>query len=223
MLRTLARFNSAPVAAPAVRLLGDAILKQQAAPITDVHSAETARIRTELHAALAAFRSAHGFGRAISAPQIGASVQMIALDLGHRFTMINPQLTNHSPETFTMWDDCMSFPEWYVRVRRHVHVDCSFLDATGKPVKWKRVPQDLAELLQHEVDHLHGLTSFDRIDADGAGGRESAVVSREEWMRPGARAALQAQVSAYCIQPTIGATGPHLWLAQQMQVQGLVQ
>lgn len=55
-------------------------------------------IEAELHAALAEFRRANGFGRAISAPQVAHSVRMIACNLGndavHRpdhqpFTLVN--------------------------------------------------------------------------------------------------------------------------------------
>ncbi len=52
------------------------------------------------------FRQEHGFGRAISAPQIGVNKRFIALNLGKEhsdpFCMINPVISDQSSETFTL-------------------------------------------------------------------------------------------------------------------------
>jgi peptide deformylase len=211
---------------PPIRKLGDEILIKKSAPIVDVASPETVQARRELHAALAAFRAQQGFGRAIAAPQIGHSIRMIALNLGYTFTMHNPVLTNKSRSTFTMWDDCMSFEELFVRVSRHKHVDVSFTDSAGRRITWTTVPQHISELLQHEVDHLDGLTSFDRMDAgsgfccniQGVGDGPVSVVNKS--LFEANKTKLLAQVD-YSIAPTIGAKGPDPWLAQQMLTQPL--
>jgi peptide deformylase len=80
------------------------------------------------------------------------------------FTLHNPSLTPHEDEgSITLWDDCFSFPETLVRVRRFRCVSVTFLMDDGLTVvTLARVPFWLSELLQHEVDHLDGLTSFDR-------------------------------------------------------------
>ena len=58
--------------------------------------------------------------------QIGHAVRMIACNLGadasHRpgeqpFTLCNPEITWRSEETFSLWDDCMSFPHLMVPLR----------------------------------------------------------------------------------------------------------
>jgi peptide deformylase len=87
--------------------------------------------------------------------------------------MVNPEITWCSPETFTMWDDCMSFPSLLVRVRRHRAISVRYLDDEGVTRIMDRLDQATSELLQHEIDHLNGVLAVDHaLDAD-------AIVSRE--------------------------------------------
>jgi peptide deformylase len=147
-----------------VLLLGDPRLR--------VRSAEVERRDDAAFAALAAtldaFRKQHGFGRAISAPQIGVAQRFIAMNLGKgTFFLVNPVITARSEETFTMWDDCMSFPDLLVRVRRHASLSLEFADEEGRAQEWRDVDRAVAELLQHELDHLDGILAVDRaLDRD---------------------------------------------------------
>ena len=61
-----------------------------------------------------------------------------------------------------MWDDCMSFPDLLVRVRRHVSIDLHYLDEDGAAKEWTGIGQAESELLQHEIDHLDGVMATDR-------------------------------------------------------------
>jgi len=123
---------------------------------------------TALAATLDAFRRQHGFGRAISAPQIGIARRFIAMNLGRgTFFIVNPVITWRSEETFTLWDDCMSFPGLLVRVERALSLSLDYVDERGEPHHWPEVDRSLAELLQHEVDHLDGILAVDRaLDRD---------------------------------------------------------
>jgi len=158
----------------AILPLGDPRLRELAEPVADprdpVFLAESAR----LQAVLEAFRREHGFGRGVAAPQIGIPKRFIALNLGQGArTLVNPELTWRSPETFTLWDDCMCFPWLLVRVRRHRSVSLSFLDEEGERREWERLGQAESELVQHELDHLDGILATDR--AEGPEG----IISRE--------------------------------------------
>ena len=118
----------------------------------------------QLHLRLERFRAEHGFGRAISAPQIGVAKRFIALNLdGQATTMVNPEITWMSKERFALWDDCMSFPDLLVRVSRYRSISVRFTDAQGVAQHWERLPADLSELLQHEIDHLDGILFFERL------------------------------------------------------------
>ena len=149
-------------AAP-VLLLGDPRLRAVSAPV-DEPLDETFRAACDrLHATLADFRTRHGFGRAVSAPQIGVARRFIAVSLGEEpFTVINPAITWRSKETFTLWDDCMSFPSLLVRVRRHRCISLRYVDAQGSPRTLERLDAATSELFQHEIDHLDGVLALDR-------------------------------------------------------------
>jgi peptide deformylase len=157
-----------------VLLLGDPNLRKKSRPVDSIADADFRYARDRLHATLEAFRAEHGFGRAISAPQIGVAQRFIAVNLGDGpFTMINPEITWASGETFTMWDDCMSFPFLLVRVRRHRSVSVRYLDDDGAIRVMDRIDQATSELLQHEIDHLDGVLAVDHaLDAE-------AIVSRQ--------------------------------------------
>ena len=161
-------------AAAKVLLLGDPGLRKNCRPVDDVSNSDFRFYRDRLHATLEAFRAKHGFGRAISAPQIGVPLRFIAVNLGNEaFTMINPEITWCSTDTFTMWDDCMSFPLLLVRVRRHRAISVRYLDDHGNIKVMDKADQATSELLQHEIDHLNGILAVDHaLDRE-------AIVSRE--------------------------------------------
>jgi peptide deformylase len=143
--------------------LGDARLRAISEPVHDVRdSMFRAEVRA-LAATLADFRRARGFGRAVSAPQIGIAKRFLVVDLGEGpVTLVNPEITWRSDALFTMWDDCMSFPTLLVRVRRHESISVRFTDDRGAPRTWERLDRAASELLQHEIDHLDGVLAIDR-------------------------------------------------------------
>jgi peptide deformylase len=148
-----------------IRLIGDPILANSCAPVTDLTAFATIQASNQLLGALEKFRHEHGFGRGISAPQIGLDMRMIALHLGATpFVIFNPEILALSDESFSMWDDCMSFPDYLVRVRRRKSLRIRYSLADGRRVTSNQVSQAVSELLQHEMDHLDGICAFDRAD-----------------------------------------------------------
>src|SRR5262245_7782004 len=110
-----------------ILLLGDPGLRECSRPVLDFEEPSVGAGGRRLVRALEQFRAEHGFGRAISAPQIGIHRRMIAMNLGEGpFLLYNPELTTCSPARFSMWDDCMSFPWLMVRLERHLSVDLAF-------------------------------------------------------------------------------------------------
>jgi peptide deformylase len=176
---------------PEVLLLGDPRLRVRS---PEVHAYDEGEFDA-LAATLDAFRREHGFGRAISAPQIGIARRFIAVNLGKgTFFVVNPVITWRSEETFTMWDDCMSFPDLLVRVERAKSLSLEYVDERGTPREWRELDQASAELLQHEIDHLDGVLAVDRaLDAE-------SLVMRREYERN--REYFDAKVD-YAIVPTI--------------------
>jgi threonine dehydratase/peptide deformylase len=119
--------------------------------------------------ALAEARARLGFGRALAAPQIGVARRIIAMDLGAGpFVLIDPEIVWQSDEMLPVWDDCLSVPDRLVRVRRHRSISLRFRDHAFRVRDWPRLPFDLAELVQHEIDHLDGVLMVDRSDGADA-------------------------------------------------------
>jgi len=142
--------------------LGDPRLRFLCEPVKDAMDPGFQQGNQRLKAALDAFRAERGFGRGIAAPQIGISKRFIAINLGKgTHSLINPEITWRSEETFTLWDDCMCFPDLLVRVRRHASISVTYLDELGQPQIWERLGQAESELLQHELDHLDGVLATD--------------------------------------------------------------
>lgn len=112
-------------------------------------------------------RQRFGFGRAIAAPQIGVSKRLICILTDRPYVIINPQLEFVGDEMMELLDDCMSFPDLLVRVRRHRHCILRYTDENWQKQE-KRMDDDMAELIQHEYDHLDGILATMRAIDDKA-------------------------------------------------------
>ena len=107
------------------------------------------------------FRDVYGRGRAIAAPQTGLLKRVIAIDTDSRYLLINPKIEYVSDEMMELWDDCMSFPDLFVKVLRHKHLRISFMNLDWEKEEWD-LSEDMAELIQHEDDHLDGIRATER-------------------------------------------------------------
>jgi peptide deformylase len=90
--------------------------------------------------------------------------------------LINPHISRLSDDQIELWDDCFSFPELMVRVRRATQVRVEYLDERGAHCSID-AQGDLSELLQHEIDHLDGILAIQRAISP------TAFSSRAEWER----------------------------------------
>ena len=146
-----------------VLLLGNPILREKSMTILDFKDKRNIKDFSSLKKELDSFRMKNGFGRGIAGIQIGIKKRMIALNLGKgSFVIVNPEIIRYSTETFIMWDDCMSFKDLIVRVKRFKSIDIIFYNENGKKQEWLNIEQDKSELLQHEIDHLDGILAIDR-------------------------------------------------------------
>lgn len=145
-----------------VRQLGDPVLRAKAAAVGEPRSREIAGLADDLFDTLRATRAATSYGRAIAAPQIGESARVVVADLGTRWTLVNPEITWASDERREWWDACLSFLDTFGRLSRHAAVSVRWEDLDGE-VHEERFEDDVAELLQHELDHLDGVLAIDRF------------------------------------------------------------
>ncbi len=142
--------------------LGNPDLYKICEPVTRAEAASLSGAFTDLQDTMRDFRKRYGAGRAIAAPQIGVFKRVIYMEIDEPVIIINPVLSDLSDEMIELWDDCMSFPDLLVRVRRHRSCRITYLDQ-----QWQEQSQDLkddfSELLQHEVDHLDGILAVSRV------------------------------------------------------------
>ena len=107
-------------------------------------------------------------GVGLAAPQVGESVRLVCVDqTGPKLredlrVYINPEIVERSEETVESEEGCLSCPELAVKVDRHERIKVKALDREGNEVC---VDADgfLAIVLQHEIDHLDGVTLADRL------------------------------------------------------------
>jgi peptide deformylase len=107
------------------------------------------------------FRLKYGAGRAIAAPQVGILKRFIYLRIDKPYIIINPEIFDKSESMIELWDDCMSFPDLMVKVRRHKSCRIKFFDEEWNQHEWL-LEDDMSELLQHEYDHLDGILATQR-------------------------------------------------------------
>jgi len=148
-----------------ILLVGDPRLEQVASRVERVDD-DLRVAAARMHVTLDAFRARTGYGRGLAAPQVGVMQRMVVMNMLNAppagmgagpFTLVNPEMTWQSGEWFEVWDDCLSVPEILVRVRRRTSVSVRFRDLDGREQTWERLAPDIAELLQHEIDHLDGV------------------------------------------------------------------
>ena len=139
-----------------ILLLGDSELYEVSKPISESDLPQLGGWVRDLHDTLLDYRERYGAGRAIAAPQIGVKKRLIYMLLDRPYVIVNPVLSFPDDETFELLDDCMSFPGLLVRVRRYRRCVLDYTDENGNAVRIE-LDGDMAELIQHEYDHLDGI------------------------------------------------------------------
>jgi peptide deformylase len=164
---------------PARRILqlGDPLLRTVSTPVNG--PAEAKAVFKDLRDTLHEFRRTHGFGRGISAVQIGEPKRLIYIEFGaFVYRLMNPQWEYLSDRKFRLWDDCFSFPDLLVWLERSETVRLRYQDESGMEQRLE-ASGALSELLQHEMDHLDGVLAIDRaIDRNSFRTREEHLRRR---------------------------------------------
>lgn len=144
-----------------ILLLGDERLYQTCAPVEREEVDDLRPVVADMADLILQFRRKHGAGRAIAAPQIGVMKRLIVFNIDTPIAMINPELSELSEEMMELWDDCMSFPNLLVRLKRHRSCTLTYRDLEWQQHTWS-LEGDLSELIQHEYDHLDGILAISR-------------------------------------------------------------
>lgn len=118
---------------------------------------------------LETMRATSGIG--LAAPQIGQSIRLAVigaeaarlsnLKRGGDLVLINPVITRKSWRRVRMIEGCLSVPGKHGEIERHQKIYVKALDLEGKPLIFE-ARDYLAQVIQHEVDHLNGKLYIDR-------------------------------------------------------------
>jgi len=144
-----------------VRLLGDPVLRSKAETVADPGSPAIRVVLDDLKETLRDLKSRHGMGRAIAAPQIGAPIRLVYVEIDRPWVLVNPEIVDVGTDDFAVWDDCFSFPSLMVHLQRAYRITVRHQDLRGKTHDVE-LEGDLSELIQHEMDHLDGVLAVDR-------------------------------------------------------------
>lgn len=107
---------------------------------------------------------------AIAAPQIGVSKRIFLIedqsdreDALPTLIAVNPRFTKLSKKTHEVSEGCLSVPDTYGIVVRHKNVTMEALDENGTPYT-RGAGALLAQIMQHETDHLDGILFTERAE-----------------------------------------------------------
>jgi peptide deformylase len=142
--------------------MGDPRLLAPARQVEEFDSPELTQLIVDMHDTMRALN-----GAGLAAPQIGVGLQVVIFEVAANprypdaeyvpFTvLINPVLTALSDDMEEGWEGCLSVPGMRGLVPRHAALRYQGFDAAGKPVD-RSVSGFHARVVQHEVDHLHGI------------------------------------------------------------------
>ena len=153
-------------------------LKQKCEQVTNFDEAE--KIAAELLTELS--KSKNGIG--LSANQIGINKKVCVVNVKEPLVLINPKIVDKSKETFIFPEGCLSFPNKKIKVERYVSVsvECDNIDSTLFFTADSKNIEDALECacIQHEIDHLNGITMFDRQVKGFTIKREGKKIGRNE-------------------------------------------
>lgn len=150
----------------------DPILRKQAKeiPIKDITSPKIKKIISDMKAVLATQKD----GVAIAAPQISENIRLFVVSdnvlqeadkeyksIGKDLVFINPEIIKLSREKHEVEEGCLSVRWKYGKVKRSIKVIIKGYNENGEPVE-RGASGLLAQVFQHETDHLNGILFIDK-------------------------------------------------------------
>ncbi len=142
--------------------LGNPLLRQPSTPFSDPTSPEVARVLANMRDTLHDCRSRTGYGRAISASQIGMLKRLIYIDTTDTtLELVNPRFERWSRDEDERYESCFSFPGIWGLVQRPLSVVVVAWTPQGVEQRIE-ASGSLARIIQHEMDHLDGFVWLDR-------------------------------------------------------------
>lgn len=160
--------------------MGDPRLLRVAEPVREF---DTAALRELIADMFDTMHAANGAG--LAAPQIGVNLQLVIYGFKENTrypdapqvpetVLINPVLTPLSEEKEEGFEGCLSVPGLRGSVPRYTRLHYEGVDQYGQPIV-RDAEGFHARVVQHEVDHLHGILYPMRITDFGKFGYTSVM------------------------------------------------
>ena len=108
--------------------------------------------------------SENGIG--LAANQIGIQKRVCVVNVKEPLVLINPRIVEKSKEQFIFAEGCLSFPNDKIKTKRYQDIVVEADNHEGK-LSFSANSKDINDAfecvcVQHEIDHLDGITMFDR-------------------------------------------------------------
>ena len=142
------------------------ILKKKARPVEETEFGF--ELEEFVNSMLDTMYAENGVG--LAAPQVGDSRRILVAEprFGDEdasdvplFIMINPEITLRSDDMIGCEEGCLSVPDFDFKVPRHKKINVRWRTPSGE--KMFRTLSDFhAIVIQHEIDHLDGITLLER-------------------------------------------------------------
>jgi len=148
--------------------------------LVDFKKDDVKSLMDDLKDTLEDFMERKKLGRGISGPQIGVLKQAIyIIEDGVHLAFINPRIVKRSKEKMMVWDSCFCYDvDIFVLIERNRDIDVEYYTMKGEK-KREAFSGPLSELLQHEIDHLNGILSYQHLK------KPMRIMKRSEWEKQG--------------------------------------
>ena len=108
--------------------------------------------------------SENGIG--LAANQIGINKRVCVVNVKEPLVLINPKIVEKSKEKFVFAEGCLSFPDSKIKTLRHQDIVVEADNHEGR-LSFSANSKDINDAfecvcVQHEIDHLDGITMFER-------------------------------------------------------------
>ena len=105
-------------------------------------------------------------GIGLAANQIGINKRVCVVNVKEPLVLINPKIVEKSKEKFVFPEGCLSFPNDKVKTIRHESIVVEADNHNGR-LSFSANSKDINDAfecvcVQHEIDHLDGITMFER-------------------------------------------------------------
>lgn len=107
-------------------------------------------------------------GLGLAANQVGTSLRVFVMLVGDvDRSCFNPEIVSSSEKSVQFNEGCLSFPGQSCIIKRPETVDVKYQDHQGD-WHYERFSGMASRVFQHELDHLNGITMWDRYQEQHA-------------------------------------------------------